>query len=1744
MKDEFNRLKENSYNKKIKEFKRFDAVEYYKPKEIKPLPPEVIKFKEGFNDKDIKIEEGSKNPLRKKMDERNEDFNKNKNDEYYKNDIKIENAEGADVSSGSLNASTEAAVQATTVTSTTASLAGGASLISACIIAAATIGSKVMNEPPSIELISIETGTDYLVYEIDVTKMTEGTDYLIRVSNDSFKEDFPIENEGTQRQIVSGLSPNEKYTITVYADADDAGLVRYDYFECYTSKLKKPEAAFKFYPHTTSSEENGQTIFNIDYNLLDYSVFISDYYKVGYQTYLEIYYDDKLVIKDTNLDPNNYFTGFLNNAKEGQSITAKAYTTYYGKLTEIGSYNTLITFPEYIKEKKFNGLFSIDEPLITTSDTHFNLSIDTGFESSDINDAYIIDVYKKKEDYTLSSYKLNASESDALVLSVEGKSRMANLEIPKDISSVDIYFTPIKRTDDFFIKYETKLIGTYNLNQYKTKKYESEYHLQNKDITVDFINSKLIVDTGFIKKADDESYKLILNDGNNSSELISTESIVSFDINPLVRNYQITLTPLKQEEEFDGEKTINHIVEEPLKNLEFYIDSYSYSLSGETTFDLKEESLTLKLTIYLANNEIIETKEIGNEFGVEGSMPLLADSSISIDDIKKIDAEVFYKENKIQEFSYLKDDAKLELEEHEVTSDADILIPYNVTLNDGTLTNLTVDFVNGEASYTSSLASSHVIIEDLKSSLLEAMYLVTYKKNGITYKKAYEINDNFDVDVLIDSYASYASSYGCAYFKATPTIDGVVVNKDIDFTVRHTEETYNETGTPATIVQNYISVDEQDIPESLERNRYGYNIVEFYKDSASDTAWHFEVSFNDTLFNFKKSVSYSIDLNELESVKNQYEASYDGSGLYLKKNEDGKDHYYFGTNFSTELSGFKEKIYYSYKKNGITYYGESDYFTSNKHELILDEGIEYNFYCAIFYQFSNGDYVYLSGMDMELYDNQEELSDAITYASSNQTIIEFNMLYGPIKEQTVKVSYLGVDYDIILDSSRIDAASASYIIDNYTVRGIYRDEELSLYNVKITIDSKMPEYIESLPTIKYEFYPMFDSLYPDLDMNDFKFDITKEISGYSSTYKLEKTYDVAEAANFELSLDINFDQKDSNDILILEAYDEKGVLLTSETLIESTSRTTLFFDPIEKCHLYLIKAKQKADASASIVTKFETVDLGEHIFNPIKDPVINVSSDGAYFRGNIYLSGFTYRITKTPVLSDEPQVSTGEFDTASSSEFDINLGFDSNYSTFKVEVINSFGDVVKTINYIPVDISDYEYVDGDDYITLDYEVFTDEDIYLSIDSEYASKKGTLEIYSLDSNIVSKTFQFYLDGTYYTYVIEKELEVTLDIDYEITSHKDSSAIGFLNEQYAYSDGIVYHNEGGQYLDEDGNEAPDDAITYINYRFYYLLTPKVSAKVGCFDLDYTDYEIQVIKSGQRLTNYSSRPDILDGNYTISGDIVSDSSIVMYLTPIRVILDNGNYRFVANASVEFDLTYQGKTVHKEYIYDEPENLLSATDFNLDGYTQYIEAVGNGNIDIRLDTGFDDEAHSNLYYKVVLYEANSDNYTSTYNLEKIAESDITNSPTVIIENVPNKIYTGGIIVYYYDGEKYIEYDCLYNTDTFKLINSALVSRPVTDMNTTTNKASVTFSFDKTRVEDGSSISVSVNAEGVSTLAIAEGEGIALGDFCTATVTLKDNIYTVYIETRNYSYSPITISLSEGDSDLGYTERTYSINY
>ena len=168
MKDEFNRKKEFEYNRKIKEFKRFDAIEYYKPKEIAPLPPEIKKFKEGFNDKPVE----EKKVIKNRFDEKLEQKNQNNQSENTNADGENVEAEGANMNGGAVDssASTTASSASSTSTVVTAStsLAGGVSIISACAIVAATVGSTVMNAAPKVEFLEVEAGSDYLQYKIDV----------------------------------------------------------------------------------------------------------------------------------------------------------------------------------------------------------------------------------------------------------------------------------------------------------------------------------------------------------------------------------------------------------------------------------------------------------------------------------------------------------------------------------------------------------------------------------------------------------------------------------------------------------------------------------------------------------------------------------------------------------------------------------------------------------------------------------------------------------------------------------------------------------------------------------------------------------------------------------------------------------------------------------------------------------------------------------------------------------------------------------------------------------------------------------------------------------------------------------------------------------------------------------------------------------------------------------------------------------------------------------------------------------------------------------------------------------------------------------------------------------------------------------------------------------------------------------------------------------------------------------------
>ena len=172
MKDEFNRKKEFEYNRKIKEFKRFDAIEYYKPKEIAPLPPEIKKFKEGFNDKPAPEKKAIKNRFEEKLNQKNQSENRNAEGQNIEAEGTNINGEAIEGNISTIN-STASSIEATSsVVTASTSLAGGVSIISACAIVAATVGSTVMNASPKIEILEVTAGSDYLQYKIDVSELT------------------------------------------------------------------------------------------------------------------------------------------------------------------------------------------------------------------------------------------------------------------------------------------------------------------------------------------------------------------------------------------------------------------------------------------------------------------------------------------------------------------------------------------------------------------------------------------------------------------------------------------------------------------------------------------------------------------------------------------------------------------------------------------------------------------------------------------------------------------------------------------------------------------------------------------------------------------------------------------------------------------------------------------------------------------------------------------------------------------------------------------------------------------------------------------------------------------------------------------------------------------------------------------------------------------------------------------------------------------------------------------------------------------------------------------------------------------------------------------------------------------------------------------------------------------------------------------------------------------------------------
>lgn len=433
MNDEFKEFG-NELNNSIPEFKQIKAIEYYQPKEAVVPAAEMALVNEDSSDdstpKDSEQIQASKDKIADQK-ERLDRINKFRNtDNTGLNQIEAESAATAT----SASASSATATTTSSIVST-ATLTSGVTIISAAaVIATGGIGGAVFAPKPVINYATYETGSDYLVYEMDV-EVSENYNYKIKVSNDTFVEEYPIESSGIQRRIVSGLIPDRRYDVEIICD--DGGVFDRSFYSypCYTDKIKKPSAVFNFTP--VLDYEEG--VYN-----LSYEVFLSDYYDRAAETFLQIYDSEEMIVETYELDDKNYFRGELFNLGNNTELSAIAYTTYKGEVIEIGTYGYVCKYPD--------DFLSIDNMQVSTFDLNsdsvtYDCNFDTGNQIT-INTNF--DNSKDKREY----YRLDVYNGNELLDSVKTDEAEVTLNVSPAVVNVTVSLTPIKKVDGKEIEFK------------------------------------------------------------------------------------------------------------------------------------------------------------------------------------------------------------------------------------------------------------------------------------------------------------------------------------------------------------------------------------------------------------------------------------------------------------------------------------------------------------------------------------------------------------------------------------------------------------------------------------------------------------------------------------------------------------------------------------------------------------------------------------------------------------------------------------------------------------------------------------------------------------------------------------------------------------------------------------------------------------------------------------------------------------------------------------------------------------------------------------------------------------------------------------------------------------------------------------------------------------------------------------------------------------------------------------------
>lgn len=1431
-------------NKAIPEFKQLDAVEYYVPNDNSDPSNEVYNVSETQGDNYGTNEGSDSNTFENQNDLNN--ANRNSADGSNSPDINIKNESGFDTGGAEALDSTGAAVAdeagaATTVaggsSAATASLAGTITVGAAAVVGiVAAAGGGIMAPAPKVESYIFESGTNYLKYEIDLEELTEGVSYKIRVSNATFIMEYPVTEPGVQRQIVTGLIPYRTYSVDVISSSEGS-IIDSVYFisDVCTNQLQQPKAVMEFTP-------------SFDYLLgtfdVTYEAFVSDYYKTGSNTYMQIYVGDELKVDDHELGKDSFFKGVLEGLSDLSYIEATIYTTYTDKEIVIGKYGYKPEYPEdfIATDENYNSVYSIKEPSVTYSDKGFELSIDTGFESKDSRDSYIIDIYKSVE---ASGTNLNALEQE-LLATYEGKDRIFNVTIPGDTPGIDVYFTGVKTTDKARKTYESKKIYSYSMSSARKQAPEPVAKVvfeDDFDTLDDIYNENYEVSIEDIFKTGG-NYKIVEQINNEIINEFALESnTYKGTFNSLSNGVDIAVIVYSDYNDDEdqivigsAEKNIEH--DEPFKNIEFNSSDYSYYLAMQ--YAKEDVEKTFNINIFQTNKDestYENSYEFINNFDMEGIM-YSSDESKTIADVLKLDIKVSYNDRIIYTLTIYPNGETVTYGEFDVDSDGNVIMPYEITLPTG------ANFIGGylsfdgaEDTYEITELKGNITITSLSSNIIKPSMSLEYEIDNVRITKpSYSDDINIGAEYEVSYYAShYNSYYYSANVKFDAKLNGKSINMDLKPEVLDGDEfvpiedksqdgmdKYND-----YYVVNTVGMQDSESGEYIRKLVYKITTKGF-----DDTDLEQSVVIDDGFMQGNFSAGYEVREN------NRYYYYVD----YVKTvNDDGTVNYYFDNKLESESSNCYGRIEYSYTVDNVTKYFYSEYTNNKTIALTYLEDRDYEFKYAVY--FLN------DGIYYDAYPQNGTYAYTCKEIKNSDSI---NILNATVMESDVDREYVKV-FDFTLDENTFDITKTITVTSgDITYDILIKDKE------SLDQDSLISEYNNSYRYV--ERLGQNDECIIDVD-RDNKYVITIEIiihpnesdslntmdisfTGYPSKFiesYLADNNNVNDILNYssltsvastticEYTGSFNMDGL-SYETNVADGYSKNSIVITVPDFKATDSRDSLMACAYYNDEVVAYGRYYNGSITVDVDPAYTSLDI---VIFEIKQEQINIMAQNIPTQEGFEVRYKSYNyetvtfdnvdiISDIDIQEDESlyvrvtpkdentfadyyvRVTSGDEIFGSSDNLGVDeviVDKDSLGSKLIVEIVKyyQYGDDIVYNRYeIPFDatIGEYTYDATNDTLTVPYEFNLPEGAVLdtqtstvqygSSDPQALATSGDINIIYLDSNVNEVIFNvdYEINGinVSYRFVKNHELHGEVDLNYEIYSVQASSEYGNFSLEY--------------------------------------------------------------------------------------------------------------------------------------------------------------------------------------------------------------------------------------------------------------------------------------------------------------------------------------------------------------------------